>query len=49
VKPRSGQFIWNRTTRNFAPVLYLLKYSGTVENALDFKTGSTRIIFCDYD
>jgi aldehyde dehydrogenase (NAD+) len=22
----------------FAPVLYLLKYSGTVENALDFKT-----------
>jgi acyl-CoA reductase-like NAD-dependent aldehyde dehydrogenase len=27
------------TTRNFAPVLYLLKYSGTVENALELQNG----------
>jgi aldehyde dehydrogenase (NAD+) len=25
--------------RNFAPVLYLLKYSGTVENALELQNG----------
>jgi aldehyde dehydrogenase (NAD+) len=33
----------------FAPVLYLLKYSGTVENALSFKTEWLKVIFCDYD
>jgi acyl-CoA reductase-like NAD-dependent aldehyde dehydrogenase len=33
----------------FAPVLYLLKYSGTVENALELQNGGSRIIICDYD
>jgi aldehyde dehydrogenase (NAD+) len=33
----------------FAPVLYLLKYSGTVEDALAIKTELHRFIIGDYD
>jgi aldehyde dehydrogenase (NAD+) len=33
----------------FAPVLYLLKYSGTVEDAIAVKTEWRRIVFCNHD
>jgi aldehyde dehydrogenase (NAD+) len=36
---QSGQFILKSLHETFAPVLYLLKYSGTVENALDVQNG----------
>jgi aldehyde dehydrogenase (NAD+) len=41
------KFIWNCTTRNFCSVLYLLKYSGTVENALENEVAQG--LSCDYD
>jgi hypothetical protein len=36
-------------TKPLVPALYLLKYSGTVENALDVQNGVAQGLFCYYD